>query len=120
MENQEVKLNMTPALSIYDANQITVLQIETTGKMMWRPQGSTELVELDIDKDLSIAFTLCVEMLSGMGYKPLLEDIRKKATHEKSDQIANDVAQYLIDIKHIRPEDKAVHVKNITTIINGI
>jgi hypothetical protein len=111
---------IAPALAIHDGNQVTVLKIEADGKMFWRPQGSTELEELDIDKDLTTAFTLCVEMLSGMGPKQLLEDVRSKAVKAKADVIAEQVAQYLIDIKHIKPEDKSVHIKNVTTIVNGI
>lgn len=114
------KMTQTASLSIQDANNVTVLKIETDGRMMWRPQGSIELVELDIDKDLSIAFALCVEMLSGARYKQLMTDVRKNAVNDEATNIAERVAQYLIDIKHIKPEDKDVHVKNVTTIVNGI
>jgi len=123
MENQEETANiiMPPsALSIFDANQVTVLKIETDGKMFWRPQGSTELVELDIEKDLSTAFALCVEMLSGLPHKTLMEQTRSEAVKSKAQSIAEAVTQYLMDIKLTTEEHKAIHIKNVTTIVNGI
>ena len=123
MENQE-EVNMLvpeiPALTIHDGNNIDVLKIETNGRILWRPQGSTELVELDVEKDLSIAFALCIEMLSGMPSKQLLTDVRGKAIKDNAQTIAEQVAQYLIDIKLTTEEHRDIHIKNVSTIVNGI
>lgn len=120
MEEQHKIADPASAISIFDANQVTVLKIEMDGRMFWRPQGSTELVELDIDNDLSTAFSLCVEMLSGMSYKPLMEDTRQKAVSAKALPIAEAVTQYLIDIQLTTEEHRAIHVKNVKSIVDGI
>ena len=119
MENAQI-MPEVPALSIQDSNQVVVFKIETNGRILWRPQGSTELEVMDVENDLSIAFALCVEMMAGMGHKALLHDIRGKAVKDKAQAIAEGVAQYLVDIKHIKEEHKDIHIKNVTTIVNGI
>lgn len=112
--------NICSAISIHDSNHTEVLRIETDGRIFWRPQGSTELTQITMDKDLSIAFSLCVEMLSGSPYKSLMETVRTNAVKDKADAIGNAVADYLVDIKLATTEHRDIHVKNVKIIVNGI
>lgn len=124
MENTRlttVSANVSSAISIHDSNHTEVLRIETDGRIFWRPQGSTELTQITMDKDLAIAFSLCVEMLSGGSpYKSLMETVRANAVKDKADVIGNAVADYLVDIKLATTEHRDIHVKNVKIIVNGI
>ena len=88
--------------------------------MQWRPQGSTELVDMDVEKDVALAFALCCEMLSGLPAKTLIENTKKLGVIAKAQPIAEAVTQYLIDIKLTTEEHKDIHVKNVKSIVDGI
>ena len=119
-DTQDAIVIPNSAITISDGDGTPVLVIDTDGKMLWRPQGSTELVEMDVNKDVTLAFSLCCEMLSGLPAKTLMDTTRKKAVAEKAQSIAESVAQYLIDIKLTTEEHKDIHVKNVKSIIDGI
>jgi len=108
------------AITISDGDGTPVLVIDINGTMQWRPQGSTELIEMNVEKDVALAFALCVEMLSGMPYKTLMNTTRKNAVDDKAGAIAEGVAQYLIDINLAAEEHRDIHTKNVKLIIDGL
>lgn len=79
--NNPVTVSYTPnpvAFSINNANSEIVLQISNTGKIMWREPATGELVQANVDSDLTQAFALSVAQIANISAEELIKDIRNK------------------------------------------
>jgi len=65
------------AIQIKDKEQKEVLRIETNGDIFWLKNG--KMTKVKMDKELSLAFSYCVTVMSGMSPDKLIEKIK---THQ--------------------------------------
>jgi len=69
------------AISIFNKETKEVLRIEADGRIFWRKPGQDEMLPVEMDQDLALAFSLAVETMAGLTGSKLMNKIREDAVN---------------------------------------